>query len=140
MTEPFYITAILATFYFAMRLTEQARSQIVSQRVRLSALHWPDARLHCVLRQLFLLILPFILFWIGWNVFRQKRKHPWLEIALPLVIITAMIVPFTIFNYQRFGSSCCSIPTPVLPFLGQPSHLWNAFIPILPPSLAHTTN
>jgi len=136
MTEPFYITAILATFYFAMRLTEQARSQIVSQRVRLSALIGLMLGCTVLLRQLFLLILPFILFWIGWNVFRQKRKHPWLEIALPLVIITAMIVPFTIFNYQRFGEFVLLNTNAGFAFFWGNHPIYGThFIPILPAEL-----
>lgn len=133
MTEPFYITAILATFHFAMRLTEQARSQFISQRVSLSAIIGLMLGCAVLLRQLFLLITPFILFWIGWNVFRQKRKYAWLEIVLPLVIIAAMIVPFTIFNYQRFGEFVLLNTNAGFAFFwGNHPIYGTQFIPILP--------
>lgn len=136
MTEPFYITAILGTLYLAMLVTDPKKDVHLSQRVWLSAAIGVTLGGAILLRQLFLLISPFILFWIGWRVFRQKRSRPLIEIALPLLIIAAMIIPFTIFNYQRFGQFVLLNTNAGFAFFwGNHPIYGTQFIPILPPEM-----
>jgi len=102
MTEPFYITAILASLYLALL--------IVDDREPADRAHFPNKMITraiglgiilsaaVLLRQLFLLVVPFIFLWILWRGGRDR--------LIPLVIsgllIVVTIVPFTIYNYVRF--------------------------------------
>jgi 4-amino-4-deoxy-L-arabinose transferase-like glycosyltransferase len=133
MTEPFYITAILAVLYLAMLITDASRDGLLSQRIWLAAAIGLALGCAILLRQLFLLITPFFLAWIGWRVFRQKRRLPLIEIILPLVIIALMIVPFTIFNYQRFDQFVLLNTNAGFAFFwGNHPIYGTQFIPILP--------
>jgi hypothetical protein len=51
-----------------------------------------------LLRQLFLLFIPFMLLWILW----AGGKRQILNILCIVGVLVIMIVPFTIFNYARF--------------------------------------
>lgn len=104
MTEPFYISAILASLYLAILLSER-RGDSQEREPRASAL---DYRLAVglgltlgaavLLRQLFLLFIPFLFLWV-WLASRRRQLVP---LLLSGVIIVLLIIPFTIYNYQRF--------------------------------------
>lgn len=101
MTEPFYITVILTALTLAINMTSEG---ITHQR-KIALAVGMGLALACavLLRQLFLLVIPFLLIWVGWRE-RRSPKILWLaQMALPLIIICVVILPFTIFNYQRFG-------------------------------------
>ena len=110
ITETFYITAILWIFDVSLRIL--AESQVVR-----GAIHWKRwvelgvaIGVTLLLRQVFLLFLPFLFIWLWWNV-RPAEVSPWRQrfhwsalmglFAATLVFI-AMIVPFTIRNYRAF--------------------------------------
>lgn len=104
MTEPFYIVAILASLLIAIRLAEP-RVEPAAEGNRPSG---RDYRLAIglgltlgaaiLLRQLFILVTPFIFIWVWW----ASRRHQFLPLVLSGVVIVALVLPFTIFNYQRF--------------------------------------
>lgn len=105
MTEPFYITAILASLYLAIRLArphagegdppaEAADAPVQWKLVLLLGLVLGAAVL---LRQLFLLVVPFILLWL---VLSGRRFVA--PAAAIVAILAALILPFTAFNYARF--------------------------------------
>lgn len=96
MTEPFYIAAILAALWLAIRQVKESRQG----RIRLGTSLALGAALGAavLLRQLFLLIVPFIFLWVWWASGRKGIRR----LALSSLVIALMILPFTVFNYARF--------------------------------------
>jgi hypothetical protein len=111
ITETFYIIGILWILDCALRLTAAAREDS-SIRWRL----WLELGLAMgvtvLLRQVFLLFLPFLFLWLGWNLRehetdRWKRVIRWSAVkglAAATLVLTLMIVPFTIRNQRAFGT------------------------------------
>jgi 4-amino-4-deoxy-L-arabinose transferase-like glycosyltransferase len=104
MTEPFYITTILAILVIAIRLgdastRETARSRIILLGAGLGL----TLGMAILLRQLFIILLPFIGLWIAYNFRIHRKKIPVGSLLVSLGMIILMIVPFTIYNYSRFG-------------------------------------
>ncbi|MCI0398623.1 MAG: glycosyltransferase family 39 protein [Chloroflexi bacterium] len=98
MTEPFYITAILASLYLTLRLARP--EQTGEGRLALAlGLALGSAVL---LRQLYLLVIPFLLLWLWWARFRRGGKMPLAATAIVPAIVLAAILPFTLYNYARF--------------------------------------
>ncbi|GAP13479.1 dolichyl-phosphate-mannose-protein mannosyltransferase [Longilinea arvoryzae] len=101
MTEPFYITAILGALLLAIRLVqppdENTRRGLLA--VGLGLLLGAAV----LLRQLFLLFIPFLLLWMFWASLRRHSALKWVHYVLPLAVVAAMIAPITIYNAQRFG-------------------------------------
>lgn len=96
MTEGWFITIVLAVFLMAFNLVESD--------IRLSKFAWFGllAGIAVLLRQVFLLFLPFIFLWLLWI----QRKHLWVALRNLLLsgfIILIMILPFTYYNAQRFN-------------------------------------
>ena len=92
MTESFYIVTILWAFDVAIKM---------AQKQEASMLDWVMLGLALgtavLLRQLFLLIIPFLLLWLWWAV----RPRLW-QLALPLFVVILMILPWTVRNYVAF--------------------------------------
>jgi 4-amino-4-deoxy-L-arabinose transferase-like glycosyltransferase len=102
MTEPFYITTILASLYLAVRLVDRARDRGTPRRFR-QDLVWGLAfglvlGAAVLFRQLFLLIIPFIFLWVWWVSGRRQV----LTLLISGVVILSLILPFTLYNYARF--------------------------------------
>ena len=100
MTEPFYITAILAAFYLAMRLADEERSK---KQLRLGAGLGITLAIIVLLRQLFLLFVPFLFAWLWWAHYRARKAWPLLPTLLAGGIMIAAILPVTYFNYTQFN-------------------------------------
>ena len=99
MTEPFYITSILFSMYFAMQLAE---NQDKKQDLKLGLAMGISLGLTIILRQVFLLILPFLFLWIWIARFKLTRKLPLFSTILSFVMIALFVLPITFYNYQRF--------------------------------------
>jgi 4-amino-4-deoxy-L-arabinose transferase-like glycosyltransferase len=99
MTEPFYITSILFSLFFAMQLAD---NQDKKRDLKLGLALGISLGLTIILRQLFLLFVPFLFLWIWIARFRLNRKLPLLSTALSFSLILAFILPITFYNYQRF--------------------------------------
>lgn len=100
MTEPFYITGILAVLFVAIRWVQESTADHKNSLLY-GILLGIFATATILLRQLFLLVVPFILLWVGYV--RLREKQPVLPgIIVSLVVIGLTILPFTIYNYQRF--------------------------------------
>lgn len=125
ITEGFYITGILWVFDTAVTITQ---SQNVSTKQW--ALLGLAMGVTILLRQLFLLFLPFLLLWLWW------AKRPRLtSFVLPVAIVVLMIVPWTIRNYQAFGRIVpLNTNSGFAFFWGNHPRYGTQFIPILPPS------
>lgn len=123
ITEGFYITGILWSF-------DTAVSIVQSQKV--STKHWAVLGLAMgitvLLRQLFLLFLPFLLLWIWW------AKRPRLtRFILPVAMVILMVIPWTIRNYVAFDQIVpLNTNSGFAFFWGNHPRYGTKFIPILP--------
>jgi hypothetical protein len=123
MTESFYIVAILWVFDLAIGM---ARLETVSwKRWLLLGLAFGVAIL---LRQLFLLVVPFILLWLWWAIRPKLYK-----VALPLGIIFLMMAPWMARNYIVFDQFVLlNTNSGYAFFWGNHPIYGTKFIPILP--------
>lgn len=134
MTEPFYITLILAAVVLSIEVTSPSLS--ARQKFGRSALLGLALGGIVLLRQLFMLMIPFFLIWIGWRERKNWRTHLLAELVIPMIIVGLMILPFTIFNYQRFHEFVLLNTNAGYAFFwgNHPIHA-TQFIPILPASM-----
>ena len=103
MTEAFYIVAILLSLYLAILITDWIEEN-KSHPQFLAILKWGffmgiTLGIVVLLRQLFLLFVPFLFVWILW---RAGRKSIGI-LGISGIILILLIIPFTIFNYSRFN-------------------------------------
>jgi len=101
MTEPFYITAILGALLLAIRMVQPLEAN--NRRLLLAAGLGLTLGAVVLLRQLFLLFIPFLLLWMFWANHRGHAGLNWMHFLLPLAVVAAMIIPFSIYNTARFG-------------------------------------
>jgi len=99
MTEPFYITAILGVLYLTIQLADtdepkRATGLAVTLGVTLGVT--------LLLRQLFLLFLPFLFLWLWWARNQKKASSTFWMSSLSIGIMVLMILPVTLYNYARF--------------------------------------
>ncbi len=107
MTEPFYITAILFSLWIGIQLSENTDPR---QNVKHGLALGFSLGITLLLRQVFLLFIPFFFLWIWIARFRLSRSSvlfmkrvPLLSTVLTIVVMTAFILPVTLYNYSRFG-------------------------------------
>ena len=108
MTEPFYITGILGSIYLALllgqpekNLTSSTSSKQWYGRVILFGV---TMGITILLRQLFMIAAPVFYLWL-WLANRSRKGYKIIPLTLiSLALIIGMVLPFTIYNYQRFGS------------------------------------
>lgn len=106
MTEPFYITAILFNLYFAIQLAENTDKK---RDIRLGLALGISLGITIVLRQVFLLFIPFLFLWMWIARFKLTSPSSPLRVRLPLYstavsifVLIIFILPITYFNYSRF--------------------------------------
>ena len=99
MTEPFYITAILFSLFIAIRLTESKNKK---QDIRLGIFMGISLGIALLLRQVFLLFLPFLFLWVWIVRFIRTRSLPVAPTILSFTLIILLISPVTLYNYSRF--------------------------------------
>lgn len=120
MTEPFYIVGILWTIDTALRLAEKSTTAIP-----LRWWHWVEfglaIGLTILLRQMFILFLPFLFGWLWWSWAKsnserpessapglpeqQSSQRPLLTgLILTSLVVVLLILPWTLRNYLAFGS------------------------------------
>jgi hypothetical protein len=100
MTEPFYITAILYSLYVAIHLSESTSKQ---RDLRLAVCLGIAIGITVLLRQVFLLFIPFLFLWIWIARFRRRLGLPIISTVISFSLIILCIIPFTIYNWSRFG-------------------------------------
>jgi len=133
MTEPFYITAILAVVYVSMLLVRRNPEKTAEEGKRrlyaLASLLGVSLAAAVLLRQLFLLLVPFILLWVIWVGGRSR----WLPVLLSAATILVAILPITFFNYARFNRFVLLNTNAGYAFyMGNHPIYGTRFIPILP--------
>lgn len=130
MTEPFYITAILFTLYFAIQLAESTDRKRDAQ---LGLALGVSIGITVILRQVFLLFIPFLFLWMWIVRFKSNRKLTLLPTAVSLAVIVSFIVPITLYNYSRFGSFVLLNTNSGYAFFWGNNPIYGSkFIPILP--------
>jgi 4-amino-4-deoxy-L-arabinose transferase-like glycosyltransferase len=114
MTESFYIVALLASFYLAMRLVEPATGAPVPVSgpgaAGVSTRNWVGTALMlgvavgsaALLRQLSILFIPFLFVWIWWAGRTNHAQNVLRSLAVASIVICVMILPFSIYNSIRF--------------------------------------
>lgn len=101
MTEPFYITAILGSLYLAILLAAERETTRFGD-LWLGLLLGLSMGAAILFRQLFMLIVPFLMLWIGYARWRRNHNFPAAALAVSLAVVGLLILPFTLFNYSRF--------------------------------------
>ncbi len=132
MTEAFYIVAVLAVLWLLIRLAE-----VEPEKVRGVAV-WLGLALAAavLLRQLFLLLFPFLLLWTVWARYRRYRALPWRPLLLTALIVAGFILPFTVYNYTRFNRFVLLNTNAGYAFFWANHPIYGAhFEPILPPEM-----
>ncbi|MBK9925989.1 MAG: glycosyltransferase family 39 protein [Anaerolineales bacterium] len=99
MTEPFYITAILFSLFFAMQLVDNTDKKL---DVKFGLALGLSLGLTVTLRQVFLLFLPFLFLWIWIARFKRTRNLPLVSTVLSVALMLVFILPITLYNYSRF--------------------------------------
>ena len=130
MTETFYITTILFSLYIAIQLAE---SKDKERDIRLGIALGFSLGITLLLRQVFLLFLPFLFLWIWIARFRQSRSLPIVSTTLSFALIFLLILPITLYNYSRFNRFVLLNTNSGYAFFwgNNPIH-GTKFIPILP--------
>lgn len=102
MTEPMYITAIMFSLYLAILLTDRSLDSDsrfgISQVLKWGVLLGLTLGIIVLLRQLFLLLIPFLFIWILWRGGRKTIA----SLLISGLVVVILIIPFTIYNYSRF--------------------------------------
>lgn len=130
MTEPFYITAILYSLFIAIQLAENTSKQ---QDLRLGIYLGIAIGVTVLLRQVFLLFIPFLFLWIWIARFRRHLGLPLISTVVSFSLIALCIIPFTIYNWSRFGRFVLLNTNSGFAFFWGNNPIYGThFIPILP--------
>lgn len=100
MTEPFYITAILFSLFVAMQIAENTGKHA---EIKFGILLGIALGLTILLRQVFLLFVPFLFFWIWISRFKRRLSLPIFSTLLSLGLVVLFILPISLYNQSRFG-------------------------------------
>ena len=137
MTEPFYITALMAILYLAILITSKIQDT-KEHHVNIKFYGFAIALgislgVAVLLRQLFILFIPFLYLWIFYATRKYPVRYTRNTILISGFIILAMILPITVYNYLRFGQFVLLNTNAgyALFWANHPIH-GTSFIPILP--------
>lgn len=105
MTESFYITGILAVLVLTFSLTgTPTQPRLTGSKATIAALILAVVLGGTILlRQVFLLFIPFLFLWILIANRKGALLPTFVRLTLVVAILAMMILPFTLYNYQRFG-------------------------------------
>jgi 4-amino-4-deoxy-L-arabinose transferase-like glycosyltransferase len=102
MTETFYILTVMVSLYFAIKLVEASRERQNKQITKFMLLLGLTLGTAVLLRQLVMLMIPFIFAWVWWSGRKTGQKSLIPALIGSGILIVVMIIPFTIYNYSRF--------------------------------------
>lgn len=100
MTEPFYTTAILYSLLVAIQLSENKSKHT---DIKLGIFLGIALGITVLLRQVFLLFIPFLFLWIWMARFKRGFRLPFVSTVLALTLLLLCIAPATLYNQSRFG-------------------------------------
>jgi len=96
MTESWFITIVLGIFVLAIQFSSGNSS--IRQFLLLGFL----SGMAILLRQVFMLFIPFLFIWILLVQRKNGFMKQLIKLAISSIVIFLMILPFSIFNFQRF--------------------------------------
>ncbi len=130
MTEPFYITAILWSLFLTMRIAENdSRRRDISLGVQLGI----AIAITIILRQVFLLFIPFLFLWMWIARLKRRLGLPVVSTVLSVLIIVLSVLPISLYNQSRFGKFVLlNTNSGYAFFWGNHPIYGTQFIPILP--------
>lgn len=133
MTEPFYITAILFSLFIGMELAENGdRKHDLTLGIALGL----AIAITVLLRQLFLLFIPFLLGWIWFARFRRGLCMPLVSTIIALSLVFLCILPFSLYNQARFGRFVLLNTNSGFAFYWGNHPIYGThFLPLLPPEM-----
>jgi 4-amino-4-deoxy-L-arabinose transferase-like glycosyltransferase len=105
MTEPFYITSILWALFLLIELGDLQfkESNVLPRRgITLSIYLGLALTIGVLLRQLLLIVVPFLLLWLWFVWWNRNKELPIFTTAVVVGIMILCILPITLYNYQRF--------------------------------------
>ena len=133
MTESFYITAILGGLYLAILLVKANQNGNRAATRKYTLLLGLTLGATVLLRQLYLLFVPFLFLWVWWGGRKTGQKSLIPALAGVGALIVLMIVPFTIYNTARFGQFVLLNTNAGFAFFWGNHPIYGShFIPILP--------
>lgn len=158
ITETFYIISILWTFDATMRLLSSSHTEKRSSSISSSSYWrlWLELGLAIgvtvLLRQVFLMFVPFLLVWLWWNLSQSPQPIPWrsrwtnrLQWSVLKGLLTAtsvvfvMIVPWTARNYLVFHTFVpLNTNAGFAFFWGNHPVYGTNFVPLLEPETYHS--
>jgi hypothetical protein len=108
MTETFFLLGVLWILDTSQRIADSNHEREGSSRFGIWVLLGLSIGVTALLRQVILMWVPFLCLWLIWasNHTCKQAKRTWQTITGILVsgvIAFTMILPFTLYNYQRFG-------------------------------------
>jgi 4-amino-4-deoxy-L-arabinose transferase-like glycosyltransferase len=129
MTEPFYITAILYSLFFTIQLGEDTgRSAEIKHGILLGL----ALGVTVLLRQVFLLFIPFLLLWLWVTRLKRHLSLPILSTILSLGLVILFMTPFVLYNHSRFGRYILNTNSGFAFYWGNHPIYGTHFMPILP--------
>ena len=96
LTESWFITITIAVFYLTIKIKNNSGNWVNY------LLFGFLIGLAILLRQVFLLFVPFLILWLLWTNRKLGLISSIKKLILPTIVILLMILPFTYYNYQRF--------------------------------------
>lgn len=132
MTESLFIIFVLAQLLLLAELAGTPQRPGRKQVLLLGL----SAGAAILLRQLFLLLLPFLWLW-WWGVhYRRERRVPLKSSLAAAMLVAAMILPFTAYNYLQFDRVVLlNTNAGYAFFFGNHPIYGTRFEPILPPEM-----
>ncbi len=103
MTEAFYITAILGTLELSLVLVQDRNGSGKISRNReipVAAALGLVLGITLLLRQVYLLFVPFLFLWIWWGQKRRQARN----LLIAVAVMIAAILPATLFNFRQFDA------------------------------------
>lgn len=133
MTEPFYITGILYSLYIGMKVAETSDR---GQEIKLGIALGIAIGITVLLRQVFLLFIPFLFLWIWITRFRRSLGLPVISTVLSASLVILCILPISLYNQSRFGRFVLlNTNSGYAFFWGNHPIYGTHFIPILPTNM-----
>lgn len=105
MTEPFYITSILWALFLAIEFVDlppRLGNDLSHRKIMLSIYLGLALTIGALLRQILLIVVPFLLVWIWLVLWKRKKELPITSTLIVAGVMIVSILPITFFNYQRF--------------------------------------
>ena len=136
MTEPFFITAILAVVYTTILIGDRGNDTKVKKIIGLYIILGIISAVAILLRQLFLLIIPLTYIWIIWIERKRGKFSSYKYLGISTLTIVLLILPFSIYNYSRFGHFVLLNTNTGYAFFWANHPIYGTkFLPLLPPSM-----